>query len=53
MLVLTRRIGEEVIIRLGDQEVRVSLEMIDGYQARLGFEAPQEVRIIRSELAEE
>jgi len=50
MLVLTRRIGEEIIIRFNGQEVRVSLEEMWANQARLGFDAPRDVEIIRAEL---
>jgi len=50
MLVLTRRIGEEIIIRFNGQEVRVSLQDMWANQARLGFEAPDEVEIIREEI---
>ncbi|MBL3600673.1 MAG: carbon storage regulator [gamma proteobacterium endosymbiont of Lamellibrachia anaximandri] len=53
MLALTRRIEEEVILRVGDIESVVSLEDLHGNQAKLGFEAPPEVKILRAELLED
>lgn len=47
MLVLGRRVGEEIWI--GD-DIRVVVVDIRGNQARLGFDAPLEVSIRRSEL---
>jgi carbon storage regulator len=47
MLVLTRKIGEEIVI--GD-DIRVIVAAIQGNNVRLGFTAPAEVLIRRSEL---
>jgi len=47
MLVLTRKIGEEIVI--GD-DIRVRVVAIGGNQIRLGFIAPKEVPIHREEL---
>jgi carbon storage regulator CsrA len=47
MLVLTRRIEEEVII--GD-DIRVTVLSIQGNTVRLGFTAPRSVRVMRLEL---
>jgi len=47
MLVLSRKIGEEVVI---DGHIRVTVCRIDGHQVRLGFHAPPEVHIKRAEL---
>src|SRR5262249_9795174 len=46
MLVLTRRIDEEIII--GD-DIRVTVLAIQGNTVRLGFTAPRSVRIMRPE----
>lgn len=52
MLTLTRRPGEAVILTLPDQtRIVVELREISGQQARLTFHAPDEVRILREELA--
>jgi len=47
MLVLTRKVGEEIVI--GDS-VRVRVLSIHGNQIRLGFVAPRDVQIHREEL---
>jgi carbon storage regulator len=47
MLVLSRKLGEEIIIG-GD--IRVRVVSIQGNQVRLGFEAPVDVPIKREEL---
>lgn len=47
MLVLTRKVGEKIVIG-GNIELTV-LE-IQGTRVRLGFEAPDSVRVLRSEL---
>lgn len=47
MLVLTRKVGEEIVIA-GD--IRVTVLAIRGNQIRLGFQAPPNVSIYREEL---
>jgi carbon storage regulator len=47
MLVLSRKIGEEIVI--GDN-IRVTVVAIRGNQVRLGISAPDDVSIHRSEL---
>jgi carbon storage regulator len=47
MLVLTRKIGETIVI---DQHIRVTVLDIRGNQVRLGFAAPDSVKIQREEL---
>lgn len=47
MLVLSRKIGEEVVI--GD-DIRVRVLSVQGNQVRLGFVAPRSVQIHRQEL---
>ena len=49
MLVLTRRIGETVVIEGG---VEVTVVAIQGDKIRLGFTAPDYVRIDRQEVHE-
>lgn len=47
MLVLTRKVGEEIII---DDHIRVTVLAVRGNQVRLGFQAPPDVSIFRQEL---
>jgi len=47
MLILTRRVGETVII--GD-EVQVTVLGVKGNQVRLGVTAPKDVAVHRSEI---
>ena len=49
MLVLTRRIGEEIVI---DDHIRVTIVSIDGGKVRVGITAPPEIRVDRQEVHE-
>ena len=49
MLILTRRIGETLIIR---DNIRVTVLDVSGNQVRLGVTAPREVPVHREEVAE-
>jgi carbon storage regulator len=49
MLVLTRRIGEEIII---DGDIRITVVAISGERTRLGISAPPSVRVDRLEIYE-
>jgi carbon storage regulator len=49
MLVLSRRIGERVVI---DRDIHVTVVALDGRRVFLGIEAPEAVPILRSELIE-
>lgn len=48
MLVLSRKVGEEIWI--GD-EIRVKVVRVHGSRVAIGIEAPEEIKVIRSELA--
>ncbi len=47
MLVLSRKVGEEIVI---GSNIRVRVLAVQGNQIRLGFVAPREVAIQRQEL---
>ena len=49
MLVLTRRIGETLII---GEDIRVTVLEVSGNQVRLGVTAPKAVPVHREEVAE-
>ena len=47
MLILTRKIGESIII---DEDIKVSVLKIEGGIVRLGIKAPKDVRVDREEI---
>jgi len=49
MLVLTRKVGEEILI--GDS-IKIKVIEISGSKVRLGIDAPAEMRIYREEILE-
>jgi carbon storage regulator len=49
MLVLSRKVGEEIVI---GENIRLKVVAIQGNQVRLGFVAPRSVAIHRQELLE-
>jgi carbon storage regulator len=49
MLVLTRRVGEEIVIA---GHIRVSVVTVHGHRVRLGITAPPSVNVVRMELFE-
>ena len=50
MLVLTRRLGESIII--GDGIAEITVLRVNGDRIRLGIQAPKEVRVMRKEVQE-
>ena len=49
MLVLTRRVGEVIVI---DNDIRVSVVSVRGERVRLGISAPKLVQVDREEIHE-
>lgn len=47
MLVLSRKVGEEIVI--GDN-IKITIVRIQGDKVRIGIEAPDDVKVYRSEL---
>jgi carbon storage regulator len=52
MLVLTRKLGQAIVIGTGPTPIIVKITRIDGSQVRLGVIAPRGVMIDREEVAE-
>jgi len=50
MLVLTRTIGEQIVI--ADGAIRVCIVAVEGNRVRLGIQAPDSVRVDREEVFE-
>jgi carbon storage regulator len=48
MLVLSRKVGEKLLV---DNHTTITVVEVRGKRVRLAFEAPDQVRILRSELA--
>lgn len=49
MLALSRTEGQEIVIDAGGQRITVRV-IRGGHNVRLGFDAPDDVRILRAEL---
>ena len=47
MLVLTRKIGERIVI---DNHIVIEVMSVQGQRIRLGIQAPPEVHVLREEL---
>lgn len=52
MLVVTRKVGESLIIRAGNDTITVSVEAVHGGNVRIGLDAPRHVQILRNELVQ-
>lgn len=50
MLLLTRRIGESIIIGEGENKIVVTVVSINGNQVRAGVEAPKSISVHREEV---
>lgn len=48
MLILTRRIGESIII---NDDIKVTVLEVSGSAVKIGIQAPREVSIFREEIA--
>jgi len=52
MLVLSRKKDEKILLRIGDEEIELTVVRIDASKVRLGIQASEKVTILRSELVE-
>lgn len=53
MLVVTRRIGESIIIDTGKEKIEIVLKDVRGRNARIGIRADKRFTIVRKELCDE
>lgn len=51
MLILTRRVGETLVIGEGADQVKVTILGVKGNQVRIGTEAPKHIAVDREEIA--
>jgi len=52
MLVLSRKLGQQIVLSINGISATVEVIRVDGNRIRLGIAAPLEVQVIRSELLE-
>lgn len=50
MLVLSRKMEEQIVVTIQGQLVRIRVLQIDGNKVRLGIEAPPEIAVHREEV---
>lgn len=50
MLILSRKIGQTIIIGEGENEVRITIVRIMGGRVSVGIDAPKSIPIVREEL---
>lgn len=50
MLVLSRRVGESIVIDEGDRTITVTVLGVKGNQCRFGIDAPKDVPVHREEV---
>jgi carbon storage regulator len=53
VLILSRKVGESIIIKVGSNNIKITILESNNGTLKLGFEAPKEIKIYRSELYEE
>ena len=53
MLILSRKVGESIIIKVGSNNIKITILESNNGTLKLGFEAPNDIKIYRSELYEE
>lgn len=52
MLVLSRKRDEKILLKVGDEEIVVTVVRIDANKVRIGIQASDNVTILRQELVD-
>ena len=52
MLVLSRKRDEKIILKVGEEQIELTVVRIDANKVRIGIQAGDNVTILRSELVE-
>jgi carbon storage regulator len=50
MLILTRRVGEKLMIDLGAETITITVIGVKGNQVRMGVDAPKRIPVHREEI---
>ncbi|ABX31132.1 carbon storage regulator, CsrA [Petrotoga mobilis SJ95] len=53
MLILSRKIGESIVIQVGNRKIKLIMVEQDNGNIKIGFEAPKDIKIYREEVYEE
>lgn len=53
MLILSRKIGESIVIQVGDKKIKFTVVEMNNGNIKIGFEAPKDIKIYRNEVYEE
>ncbi|PNR87037.1 carbon storage regulator [Petrotoga sp. 9T1HF07.CasAA.8.2] len=53
MLILSRKIGESIVIQVGNRKIKLIMVEQDNGSIKIGFEAPKDIKIYREEVYEE
>jgi carbon storage regulator len=52
-LILSRKIGESIVIQVGNRKIKLIMVEQDNGSIKIGFEAPKDIKIYREEVYEE
>ena len=54
MLMLARKVGEWIVVEIGGQKLEIVVHELNArnHRVRLGFDGPDEVRVMRKEILE-
>jgi len=53
LLILSRKIGESIVIQVGNRKIKLIMVEQDNGSMKIGFEAPKDIKIYREEVYEE